>query len=125
MLGVDLARLGGVVNGVGGMTRRDVRVVPGRFGIAFGVVLGRFAMMARRVFMMVGGLLVMFVCVVRGRHIRILSAAGREPVRLRSGETKDRPSARMDLRPLRQAFMSCRRPNGKGAERRSARPFNL
>ena len=40
VLGVDLARLGGVVNGVGGVTRRDVGVMPGRLDIAFGVVLG-------------------------------------------------------------------------------------
>jgi hypothetical protein len=58
MLGVMLGRLVGVMRGVQAMGMRDVGVMAGLFMLAALVVLGRFAMMASRALMVLGGGLV-------------------------------------------------------------------
>ena len=59
MLGVVLARLGGVMSSVRRMTMRGMRMM-GRSLVRFGVVmLGRFAVVLGRVLVMLGGSLVM------------------------------------------------------------------
>ena len=63
MLGVQLAGLGRVVSGVGGVAAGHVGVMARRLGVAGPVMAGRFAMMARGLLVMVGGV---DMVVVRG-----------------------------------------------------------
>jgi hypothetical protein len=56
---VGLGRLCGVMGGVVTMAGRDMRVMAASMMIACRVVFGGFAVMTRRVFVVLGGLLVM------------------------------------------------------------------
>jgi hypothetical protein len=64
LVGMVLAGFFSMVGGVHRMSVGDVGVVAGLFVVAGFVVLGRFAMMCRRVFMMFGGLMMMICSVV-------------------------------------------------------------
>lgn len=72
MVGVQLARFGRVMVGVGRMAGGDMRVVAGRFDVARLMMGGGFAMVPGRVLVMIGRLAVVFVCVVRRSHENIL-----------------------------------------------------
>jgi hypothetical protein len=66
MLGVVLARFAGMVRGVRGMAMRGVRMVRGLLMAVGLVMLGRFAMVACCMFVMVGRGLVMLDDLVFG-----------------------------------------------------------
>jgi hypothetical protein len=60
-VGVQLAGFGGVVGGVDGVARGDLGVMAGQLDVAVGVVLSRFAMVARGVLVVFGCGVVVFV----------------------------------------------------------------
>jgi hypothetical protein len=66
MLGVVLARLGGVMGGVRGVAVRRVRVMAGFLVGVVLMVLGRFAMVLGGMLMMLGGFAVMLDDLVFG-----------------------------------------------------------
>jgi hypothetical protein len=66
MLGVVLARLGGVVVGVRGVAMRRVRVMTGLLVALVFVMLGRFAMVLGGELMMLGGFAMMLDDLVFG-----------------------------------------------------------
>jgi hypothetical protein len=66
MLGVVLARLGGVVVGVRGVAMRRVRVMTGLLVALVFVMLGRFAMVFGGELMMLGGFAMMLDDLVFG-----------------------------------------------------------
>jgi hypothetical protein len=66
MLGVVLARLGGVMGGVFGVAVRGVRVMAGLLVALVLVMLGRFAMVLGGVLMMLGGFAMMLDDLVFG-----------------------------------------------------------
>ncbi|SJZ32752.1 hypothetical protein SAMN02745126_00382 [Enhydrobacter aerosaccus] len=74
IFGVTLARLAGVVRRVDGMTVRRVGVMRG-FLVRFGIVIfGRFAMMARRLFVVIGCGLVVLDELVPRHHPSVQSS---------------------------------------------------
>jgi hypothetical protein len=77
MLGVELAGFQGVMRRMGGVAGGHVGVMAREFGISFGVVVRRLAVMTGGVFVVVGGLGVMFARVVHGRHLSTLRGSGR------------------------------------------------
>jgi hypothetical protein len=68
VLGVHLRGMAVVLAGMQGMAVGDMRMVCGLFVISRLVMLGGFAMMSRRVLMMVRGHLMVFVNVVLAVH---------------------------------------------------------
>jgi hypothetical protein len=72
MFGVQLARLGRVMIGVGRMAGGDVGMMASGFRIAGFVVRGGFAVMLSRFLVVVGSLAVVFVCVMGRGHGNIL-----------------------------------------------------
>jgi hypothetical protein len=90
MLGVQLAGFHGVMGRVSGVAGGDLGVVSGHFDFAFGVQLCRFAVVARRMVVMIGGVGVVIVDSVFGRHPGVLSESGRGigATRLRRGNPR-------------------------------------
>jgi len=76
MFGVQLAGFTRVMGGVGGMARGDVGVMAGGFRIARFVVGRSFAVVLGGLFMVVGGLSVVFVRVMGRNHVNVLSGLG-------------------------------------------------
>ena len=68
----------------GGVTGGGEAVMAGRVGVAGFVVHGRFPMVVGGLLEMLGGLGVVFVRLVGGGHLDILSSRGDEPMRLGS-----------------------------------------
>jgi hypothetical protein len=62
MLNVKFGRLCGMMRSVGMMPEGGVGVVSGRFVVPCFVMLGCFAMMPRRMFVMFGGFVMMLCC---------------------------------------------------------------
>jgi hypothetical protein len=92
MFGVDLAGFAGVVGGVGGVARGDVRMMASLFGVAGFMMRGGFAMVLGGFFVMVGGLGVMFVRVMGRSHDSVLSGLGAR--RIRNGLTVNHSPAK-------------------------------
>jgi hypothetical protein len=69
MVHVLLARFRGVMRSMRAVTRSRVGMMSGCFVIIFLIVMGGFAMMARRFFMVVGSTVMMFTRGVLVRHV--------------------------------------------------------
>lgn len=74
-----------MVHGVDRMAMRDMRMVAGFLVVALFVMFRRFAMMARRVFMMFGGRFVMLDLGFAHGHLPSRSSAKASLPRLRAG----------------------------------------
>jgi hypothetical protein len=70
MMRMRLAGFRAVMRGVGAMAGRAVGVMRRRLVIVFVIVTGSFAMMLRGLFVVIGGVRVMFACRMLLRHGR-------------------------------------------------------
>jgi hypothetical protein len=80
MMRVSLGGFGGVMAGMGAMTRSAMGVMGGRFHLVFFIMTGGLAVMMRRFFMMLGGVMMMLAGGMLVRHGALPLGYARAPM---------------------------------------------